>query len=262
MKTFGNLSLLAKIAIPLVVMAFVAAGLVTYARSSLVSLAQRTYEIAQVQAARQAHILSMQVAMTEAAVQNRNVLVETDTSKIGGYQTRHAAAIKASYEAMERLVALEDSEERTIANKGLRAGLEDYFSILERSTALGAKGDSAAGLKVAQDEAAPRRAKLREEAVRRGKVIEQQLKAASDDAERLASASTTLLIVSATVGLLSAMGLAAAIVILGVSQPIGRMTGSMGRLAEGDLDITVEGIERKDEVGRLARSLRCSRTMP
>jgi methyl-accepting chemotaxis protein len=255
MKAFNNLGLLAKIAIPLVFMALVAAGLVAYARSALTTLARETREIAQVQAARQAHILNMQVSMTEAAVQNRNTLVETDLSKMPNYQAKQAAAIKSSYEAMDRLVALEDSAERTAANKSLRAGLEGYYTVLDRSTALGAKGESAAGMKISQEEAAPRRAKIREEAERRGAIIEQQLKAASNDAEHLASSSTTLLVVSATAGLLAAMGLAAAIVMLGVSRPIGRMTASMGRLAHGDLDIAVEGVERKDEVGLLARSL-------
>ncbi|KQU05741.1 chemotaxis protein [Methylobacterium sp. Leaf469] len=255
MRTFSNLSLLTKIALPLAIMAVVAAGLVAYARSALISLAGQTHQIAQVQAARQAHILTMQVAMTEAAVQNRNTLVETDLAKMSGYQAKQAAAIKASHAALDRLVALEDSAERTAANKSLRAGLDAYYAVLERSTNHGVKGESAQGMKISQEEAAPRRTKLREEAQSRSGVIEQQLAVASGEAERLAATSTTLLIVSAAFGLLAAMGLAAAIVVMGVSRPIGRMTAAMDRLARGDLAIAVEGVERKDEIGLLARSL-------
>ena len=41
----------------------------------------------------------------------------------------------------------------------------------------------------------------------------------------------------------------------GITRPINAMTGAMGRLADGDLEIEVTGTERKDEIGSLARSL-------
>ncbi|KQT09227.1 chemotaxis protein [Methylobacterium sp. Leaf399] len=255
MKFFGNLSLLTKIALPLAITALLAAGLVAYARSALVTLAEQTNQIAQVQAARQAQILTVQIAVTEATIQNRNILIETDSAKRQGYYTRQLASIKTGYDAMDRLVQLADTEQRKTANQTLRARLESYTEVLQRSTALGMKGDASSGMQLAQEEAAPRRAKIREEIGARTALLEQELKVASGDAERLAASSTTLLMVSAGLGLSAALGLAAAIVVLGVSRPIGRMTTAMGRLARGDLEIAVEGVERKDEIGLLARSL-------
>ncbi|KQT78848.1 HAMP domain-containing methyl-accepting chemotaxis protein [Methylobacterium sp. Leaf466] len=255
MKFFGNLSLLTKIDLPLAITALLAAGLVAYARSALVTLAEQTNQIAQVQAARQAQILTVQIAVTEATIQNRNILIETDSAKRQGYYTRQLASIKTGYDAMDRLVQLADTEQRKTANQTLRARLESYTEVLQRSTALGMKGDASSGMQLAQEEAAPRRAKIREEIGARTALLEQELKVASGDAERLAASSTTLLMVSAGLGLSAALGLAAAIVVLGVSRPIGRMTTAMGQLARGDLDIAVEGVERKDEIGLLARSL-------
>ncbi|WP_148219462.1 methyl-accepting chemotaxis protein [Azospirillum sp. B510] len=40
-----------------------------------------------------------------------------------------------------------------------------------------------------------------------------------------------------------------------VARPVGRLTGTMTRLAEGDLTPTVEGAERGDEVGAMARAV-------
>jgi methyl-accepting chemotaxis protein len=40
-----------------------------------------------------------------------------------------------------------------------------------------------------------------------------------------------------------------------VSTPILRMTGAMERLAEGDVSIAIEGVERKDELGGMAKAL-------
>jgi methyl-accepting chemotaxis protein len=58
-------------------------------------------------------------------------------------------------------------------------------------------------------------------------------------------------------GLAVFVGLAmlAWIAIAQVARPLGRITALMGRLAAGDLTIAVEGAERRDEVGALARAL-------
>ena len=45
------------------------------------------------------------------------------------------------------------------------------------------------------------------------------------------------------------------IAIAQLARPLNRMTGAMVKLAGGDLDVTVEGTGRSDEVGALARSL-------
>ncbi|MTH98408.1 methyl-accepting chemotaxis protein [Roseibium sp. RKSG952] len=40
---------------------------------------------------------------------------------------------------------------------------------------------------------------------------------------------------------------------LGVARPLERLTGGLKRLSDGDLDIKIEGVERKDEIGAIAR---------
>jgi methyl-accepting chemotaxis protein len=67
---------------------------------------------------------------------------------------------------------------------------------------------------------------------------------------------------SARVWIIAGLGLAvllciaaAGAIILGVSRPILRMTDSMGRLAEHDLAASIEGIGRKDEIGKMAEAV-------
>jgi methyl-accepting chemotaxis protein len=54
---------------------------------------------------------------------------------------------------------------------------------------------------------------------------------------------------------LVALAMLAWIAVRQVAQPLSRITGAMNRVIAGDLEITVEGGERKDEVGALARAL-------
>ncbi|MEA3024502.1 MAG: hypothetical protein QOK01_3354, partial [Alphaproteobacteria bacterium] len=51
------------------------------------------------------------------------------------------------------------------------------------------------------------------------------------------------------------LGMLAWIAIVQVSRPLGGITAQMGRLAGGDLTIEVDGAERRDEVGAIARAL-------
>jgi methyl-accepting chemotaxis protein len=51
------------------------------------------------------------------------------------------------------------------------------------------------------------------------------------------------------------LGMLAWIAIVQVGRPLGGITAQMGRLAGGDLTIEVEGAERRDEVGAIARAL-------
>ncbi|MEI2388150.1 cache domain-containing protein, partial [Breoghania sp. JC706] len=50
-------------------------------------------------------------------------------------------------------------------------------------------------------------------------------------------------------------GIAAVLVIRNVSGPLKRLTGNMQELAEGNVAITVDGMERKDEIGAMAGAM-------
>ncbi|QCO14463.1 methyl-accepting chemotaxis protein [Azospirillum brasilense] len=77
---------------------------------------------------------------------------------------------------------------------------------------------------------------------------------AANNGEEVYNASKTVLIAAiAIVTLLSAlMGLA---IVAGVSKPIQRLTGVMNRLAGRELTVAVDGADRKDELGAMARAV-------
>ncbi|MFD1300789.1 hypothetical protein [Methylobacterium marchantiae] len=141
MKSFNNLGLLVKIIIPLVLTAAISAGLVGYARYSMTRIADQTRAIAKVQAARQNHVLTLQISVTEATVQNRNILLEQDAKKIETYIVRQDAAIRAAQGAQASLANLADTPERAARNAALQAAVDGYFAVLTRSTAAGLKND-------------------------------------------------------------------------------------------------------------------------
>lgn len=74
-----------------------------------------------------------------------------------------------------------------------------------------------------------------------------------ENAATVATTYTTI-ILCCVVSLLLGVGLAFFIG-KNIAAPIGHMTGNMSRLAEGDTSVEIGGIERKDEVGKMARAL-------
>jgi len=56
-------------------------------------------------------------------------------------------------------------------------------------------------------------------------------------------------------GLLLLLGAAAWLITRSVTGPVHRMTGAMGRLADGDLTIAVPGLDRSDELGAMAKAV-------
>jgi len=76
---------------------------------------------------------------------------------------------------------------------------------------------------------------------------------AQSNADTYASSRTLILI---ALGMTTALSLLASwLIVSGVSTPIRAMTGAMGRLAQHDLKTQIEGGDRKDEVGEMAKAV-------
>ncbi|OQP86503.1 hypothetical protein BTR14_10870 [Rhizobium rhizosphaerae] len=75
--------------------------------------------------------------------------------------------------------------------------------------------------------------------------------------DTISAANVTALSIGALILLI--MTLSALFLARTVSRPIRRLTGLMNRLAGGDLDVAVEGADRRDEIGEMARAVQVFR---
>lgn len=74
----------------------------------------------------------------------------------------------------------------------------------------------------------------------------------ADNAERVTMTNT---IIIATISIAVAVGLGLAVLIgNGISGPINRMTAAMAKLAGGDLEVEIIGLDRGDEIGDMAKA--------
>jgi signal transduction histidine kinase/ActR/RegA family two-component response regulator len=87
-----------------------------------------------------------------------------------------------------------------------------------------------------------------------GRIADQTIRAAKDRQQRTeAQVGRTVSLLMGVVAVTIAIGLAATWLIgRAISRPLTEMTGAMSRLAEGEYDVTVPAMDRRDEVGAMA----------
>ncbi|MCJ2015638.1 methyl-accepting chemotaxis protein [Methylobacterium sp. J-076] len=255
MHLLRDTRLVLKAAVPLVILAVVAAGLVVYARANLLSLSEQTRVMADVQAKRLQHILTVQIASTEASVQARNAILETREDKLASYRDRYEAAVKLALGEIDRLNAIADSPERVATNESLREQISSLVAMLNRSLAQRMANDVGGAAKIAVIDASPIRTKLREMILKRTTKLTQEFEAARDTAGNAASGAIMILVGSAVAGLVVAMALSVGIVVFGIARPLGSLVAVLQRMAQGEIDAHIAEARRGDEIGVVGKAV-------
>ncbi|MBM1174900.1 MCP four helix bundle domain-containing protein, partial [Microvirga arabica] len=247
MRALNNLNIVIKLAIPVVVMIAVTIGLIFFAKTGLDTLAEETQQIVDLHAARRSMALDIKAHVNEAAIQEKNLIIETRFQEMAIYEQAFREAKAEALKDLDSLIALSDSPERRTANEQLKKVVEDYFAIMGRTIAHAQLNESDEAFKVSSGEGRALRQKASQALDERANANAAALETEKHDAAELASLTSTKLIVASGAGLTLAIVLLAAITLYGVTRPLNGMTGAMGRLADGDLDVSVTGTERKDE---------------
>ncbi|CAO4175821.1 methyl-accepting chemotaxis protein [Methylorubrum populi] len=261
MKLIDNTGILLKVAVPLALVAVMSIGAVGYARSALHRVAEQAERVIDIQAARQENILKAQLSLNEAAVQNRNVIIETRQDVMAGFKARQDAAVKATHEALDRLAELADTPERRGTVLSIHQTANAYLEYLKRSTDLGLVNDADQAMKISQELAAPIREKLSDQVQDRVVVVGEEMQREKRAAAAEVARTTTLLVAGSAVALLLALALAGSIVVFGIIRPLRRLVVVLQRMAKGDIDASIPEARRGDEIGEVGRAVEDIREM-
>ena len=148
---------------------------------------------------------------------------------------------------------VEPGEERQLVNQ-LTPEWSAYVALDKKLLDLSRAGEKQKAQDLWQGEARDHFFKIRDLIA---KDIDLNVRGAADAADRGTAAYVSarwLIIIGLTVALVLCVG-AAILIITGVSKPIAQMTGLMGRLAKHDLAVAIEGMQRRDEIGAMAKAV-------
>ena len=255
MRLLSNAKVILKVALPLVILSILTAGLGLYSRATLGDLAAQTQQIVDVQATRLESVLNVRINVNEASIQARNILIETRETEMAQYKSRYDAAIKSAFENVDRLIAMSDTAERKAVNQTLRDTMTEFFAIMDRANLHGMKNDNETASKILLTEATVGLAKVRAITQPRIDRPTAELRQARDDAEQAVSRASTLLVATAAFGLLGALTLASLIVVFGLTRPMGSLVAVLQRMAKGDTEAEIVEARHGDEIGAVGKAV-------
>ncbi len=248
-----------KMIIPIALIVVVALCIVAFAEHGLDRLRAQTHEIIMGAAARQAHALSAVAAVNSAAANEKNAMLMTDQAGLDNFASAYVgdidhlkaeiASLKALASEQKDIAALDNIE---VATAAYYATGQLLYQLMVDKNVDGAHALSTGGAQSAREWLI----ELIQEEVDQTTAQMQQAEIAADDLYRR------------TVGLLIAFslgGLGCAVVLVGwittrfVIRPLTKITDAMGRLTLGDLQVVIEDVDRRDEIGVLARALKVFR---
>ncbi|ALG74708.1 hypothetical protein VY88_29185 [Azospirillum thiophilum] len=254
-RWFSDRKLVHKLLIPAILLLAVMGSVVWTARSALVELTASTSRVTEVVAGRLSAALAIQSAMGDAMDAESNALVAGTRERIDAAFGTYKDNIGKALAAIDRLAAAYDTAADREAIAGIKSIVGEYERVSQKAVELARAYDTDSAIRVSIDVGRPVRQKLTAALGERVDRSVEETRLAEERALALSSSVMTRLTTVAAVGLLVAIGLFGSIIVVFVVRPLHRLIDDMTAIAGGDLAVTVQGAERKDEVGLLARAL-------
>ena len=255
MRGYTNLKLIAKIAIPVSILACVVAAIVWNASAGLATLDATARNVIDVSAARLMHVLSLSNAVNNATLQEKNIILDPREDQRKAFLDSYKRSVAEALDHADALIALADTPERKQMNEQLKDALALNIKHTSEVNDIALQGESQRAYEESIGTGRESRLALMKLVAGSVAANEKDLREARAAAAALARSTRTSLITFAAIGVMLSLGLLAAVVIGMIARPLTRMADGMGRLAGGDTGVDVVGAERKDEVGRLARAM-------
>ena len=260
MVKFQNIAIIAKIAIPATIVATVSLGIVLYASLAVTHLSDTASTLVDKNAARVQYSLQAESLFNSAAVSEKNVMLAAGDAQ--GAQSNIAIYDKTCQAALEAIAKFEsvtsDADQRALI-EAFRTAVNKRREASAHVFELSMAGKQADAFAYSREVAAPFRKQAADAVAKLIALNVDAMRAARDEGVALASRTRDWLVVGAFSGLFFAFSVLGWIALHQISKPLARMTGEMEKLAGGNLEIAIEGLERADEIGALARSLQVFR---
>ena len=255
LRFLDNRKIIVKILLPALLLAVISAASVIYGAIALSQVNDAGQKIRLVNAKRLELALAAESVFNSAAVSEKNVILSGDEP---GMRRNIGLYDKASEETaalIERLAPLVRAPEEKALVDAFRAAVQARRTASAHVFELALAGDP----KGAFQESTQVAAKHRQEAIKAVDAIIERERASIDQsgaiADQDASLALWVLAAGSAFGFAVGFALFSYVAIKGIARPITRMSTLMNRLADGDLAVSVEGADRRDEVGALAHAL-------
>ena len=171
-------------------------------------------------AARRALVLTVVGTLNNAAVQEKNAILETEPADMREAHARYETSLAQALADADRLIASADGPDRRRANEEFKAGIADFKRAADKSIALSLQNDKAGAALLSNTEVRAARVKVMALAEARIRSQDTILVQARSDLAALGRAVLLRLYLFAGLGLVLSLGLLAGTVMVFVVRPL------------------------------------------
>ncbi|MFC3125343.1 methyl-accepting chemotaxis protein [Pseudoroseomonas globiformis] len=243
-----------KLAASSAIMIATAVGLLYFALAGLSEVSGMAQNFVSSRTPRIAYSLEASLALAQAATEEKNAMLANDVGKIRERARQFRENIQdasAKIATLQPMVAPTRQPLLTEAARHIRS----YEEAIARAMAAAEAHNTAAAITISNTEARDARRQAQDNLSKLVEINRQEMAALAVSSVEDTASLRFNLILAGILGLSLASLLVFWIARFQISRPISAVTASMARVAGGDLDTAVEGRDRADEVGDLARAL-------
>ncbi|CBS86089.1 methyl-accepting chemotaxis protein [Azospirillum lipoferum] len=252
---FSNQRVIVKILTP-VLLLLIFMGAIAVTALQRLTLVQQVAEYAlTVEASRRATILDIGRHLNSATAAEKNVILENVPDEQRRFAALFTEAMALTDKAIAELALTADSDLRRETGVKIKALVDAYRenALKVIDLALQDKDDEAYSLSIGNGARNRRAASILID--ERVEITRQGMEKAIRETRAVAEQTHDVVLMLSVAGILLGLALSLSIVIYLIVRPLKRITDSMTRVSQGDLDFPIDGTERRDEVGLLARTL-------
>ncbi|MGU3285788.1 methyl-accepting chemotaxis protein [Methylobacterium mesophilicum] len=236
-------------------MAFMSVGTTYYTLSMLGDITERNHVLVDYYVARLEAFSRVRQNVQTAGLMNRAIIIGQPDNEMSDFEKAYRDAVKGTADDIATLAA--GALKKEVRDLLLEIGTiaREYYDVLDRSNALALKNDRAAATQLAMVTSQPVAKRFDQTArVYEGRV-DARLADGKNATEAAAKQARLVLIGSVAAGLLAALALSGAIIVFGVTRPLGSLVAVLQRMAKGEIDATIAEARRGDEIGAVGRAV-------
>ncbi|TXN55088.1 HAMP domain-containing protein, partial [Methylobacterium sp. WL18] len=255
MKIFEKFKIAYKMCVPIFIMAFMSVGTTYYTLSMLGDITERNHVLVDYYVARLEAFSRVRQNVQTAGLMNRAIIIGQPDNEMSDFEKAYRDAVKGTADDIATLAA--GALKKEVRDLLLEIGTiaREYYDVLDRSNALALKNDRAAATQLAMVTSQPVAKRFDQTArVYEGRV-DARLADGKNATEAAAKQARLVLIGSVAAGLLAALALSGAIIVFGVTRPLGSLVAVLQRMAKGEIDATIAEARRGDEIGAVGRAV-------
>ena len=255
MRFFANLKLIWKIVIPATFLTAIAAFIVWQAVAALTSTTSIANEILGNDVHKSLLAENASFAVNSTRADGRDMILAPEESEKEMYEKRLNANVKTAKDALTELAKVENDPKKKSEIIAIEGLVEKLLQKQSTVTGLAYANKTSDAYAFIQHQVFPVYSELTK---RLDAIVEAEkgdITRAGNDLRSTSRTAQYRVLVIAIVGFLIGTSALGAMVFLQIVRPLRRVTVALKELADGHLQVEVQGLDRGDEVGTLARAL-------